>query len=166
MIYDQELQTGPRQCQGELHLFHALFSRTTWVSRHQKGKPFWILLEQEMMGWQWLQLDHMQIICTSLQTDNHTSTHHSIFTGRMPFLPPNPQRQSTEGMDVKVNQYAKYCSQRSFIMAALSNRAGHYIFALWFLSSSICLLFFPRFTSYCLDTNRADWLLDTNNSRN
>jgi len=23
---------------------------TTWVSRHQKGKPFWILLKQEMMG--------------------------------------------------------------------------------------------------------------------
>jgi len=22
------------------------FSRTTWVSRHQKGKPFWILLKQ------------------------------------------------------------------------------------------------------------------------
>jgi len=42
---------------------------TTWVIRHQKGKPFWILLEQEMMGWQWHQLDHMQIICTSLQTD-------------------------------------------------------------------------------------------------
>jgi len=27
-----------------------------------------------MIGWQWYQLDHMQIICTSLQTDNHTST--------------------------------------------------------------------------------------------
>jgi len=26
------------------------------------------------MGWQWHQLDYMQIICTSLQTDNHTST--------------------------------------------------------------------------------------------
>jgi len=52
----------------------AFFSRTTWVSRHQKGKPFWILLEQQMMGWQWHQLDHMQIICTSLQTDNHAST--------------------------------------------------------------------------------------------
>jgi len=52
----------------------ALFSRTTWVSQQQKGKPFWILLEQEMMGWQWHQLDHMQIICTSLQTDNHDST--------------------------------------------------------------------------------------------
>jgi len=27
-----------------------------------------------MMGWQWHQLDHMQIICTSLQTDDHAST--------------------------------------------------------------------------------------------
>ena len=27
-----------------------------------------------MMGWQWHQLDYMQIICTSLQTDNHAST--------------------------------------------------------------------------------------------
>jgi len=26
------------------------------------------------MGWQWHLLDHMQIICTSLQTDNHAST--------------------------------------------------------------------------------------------
>ena len=27
-----------------------------------------------MMGWQWHLLDHMQIICTSFQTDNHAST--------------------------------------------------------------------------------------------
>jgi len=54
--------------------FNSLFSGTTWVSRHQKGKPFWILLKQEMVGWQWHQLDHMQIICSSLQTDNHAST--------------------------------------------------------------------------------------------
>jgi len=47
---------------------------TTWVSQHQKSKPIWILREQEMMGWQWHQLDHMQIISISLQTDNHTST--------------------------------------------------------------------------------------------
>jgi len=26
-------------------------------------------MKQEMMGWQWHQLDHMQIICTSMQTD-------------------------------------------------------------------------------------------------
>jgi len=52
-----------------LHPFNGTFSRTTWVSLHQKRKPFWILLEQEMMGWQ----------C------------------RMPFLSHNQQRQRTEG---------------------------------------------------------------------
>jgi len=36
-------------------------------------------------------------VCTLLQTDNHASTPPlSVFTGRMPFLPPNQQRQSTE----------------------------------------------------------------------
>jgi len=29
--------------------------------------------KQEMKGWQWHQLDHMQIICTLFQTDNHAS---------------------------------------------------------------------------------------------
>jgi len=27
-----------------------------------------------MMGWQWQLLDHMQIICTLLQTDNNANT--------------------------------------------------------------------------------------------
>jgi len=69
-----------------------------WVSRHQKGKPFWNLLEQEMMGWQWHQLDHMQIICTSLQTDNHASTSPLSFC-RLDALPAAQQTlcQSTEG---------------------------------------------------------------------
>jgi len=62
-----------------LHPFNGPFSRTTWVSRHQTGKTFWILLEQEMMGWQWHQLDHMQIICTSLQTESTPVPHHSVF---------------------------------------------------------------------------------------
>jgi len=63
------------------HTFNGLFTRTTWVSRHQKGKPFWILLKQEMMGWQWHQLDHMQNICTTLQTDNHSRTSSLNFYG-------------------------------------------------------------------------------------
>jgi len=47
--------------------------------------------------WQWHQLGQMQV-CTLLQTDNLTSIPPlSVFTGRMPFLPPNQQRQSTEG---------------------------------------------------------------------
>ena len=37
-------------------------------------------------------------VCTSLQTDNHASNPTlSFFTGRTPFLPPNQQRQITDG---------------------------------------------------------------------
>jgi len=36
-------------------------------------KPAPERLKQEMMGWQWHQLDHIQIICTLLQTDNDVS---------------------------------------------------------------------------------------------
>jgi len=37
-------------------------------------------------------------VCISLQADNHASTPLlGFFTGRMPFLPPNQQRQITEG---------------------------------------------------------------------
>jgi len=86
-----------------LHPFNGLFSRSAWVSWHRKGKTFWILLEQEMMGWQWHQLDHMQIMCTSLQTDNHASTvpHHSVFyrSHALPVAqPPVSLCQSTEGI--------------------------------------------------------------------
>jgi len=37
-------------------------------------KAIWILMKQEVMGWQQCQLDHMHIICTSLQSDNNAST--------------------------------------------------------------------------------------------
>jgi len=53
--------------------FNGLFSRTSWVSRTRKVKPIWILMKHEMV-WQWHQLDHVQIICTLFQTDNHAST--------------------------------------------------------------------------------------------
>ena len=43
------------------------------MSRYQKGKPIWILLEARDSEWQWHQLGHMQV-CTLLQTDNHTNT--------------------------------------------------------------------------------------------
>ena len=60
-----------------LHPFNGLFSRTSWVSRYQKGKTSLDLNEARddgVLGRQWHQLDHMQTICTSLQTDNHTNT--------------------------------------------------------------------------------------------
>jgi len=41
-------------------------------------------------------------VCTSLQTDNHASTPSlKFFTGRMPFLLLNQQRQSTEGKYIR-----------------------------------------------------------------
>jgi len=78
------------------HPFNGSFSGTTQVSQYQKGKTNLDFTEARDSEWQWHQLDHMQV-CTSLQTDNHTSTPPlKFFTGRMPFLPPNQQRQSTE----------------------------------------------------------------------
>ena len=85
-----------------LHPFNGLFSRTTWVSQYQKGKTSVDLNEARydgVLGQQWHQLDHMQTICTSLQTDNHTNTSSLVFTGRMPFLTSNQQRQSSESTD-------------------------------------------------------------------
>jgi len=67
------------------------------VSQYQKGKTNLDCTKARDSEWQWHQLGHMHV-CTSLQTDNHASTPPlSFFTGRMPFLPPNQQRQSTEG---------------------------------------------------------------------
>ena len=75
----------------------AHFSGATRVSWYQKGKTNLDFTEARDSEWQWHQLGHMQV-CTSLQTDNHASTPPTVFfTGRMPFLPPNQQRQSTEG---------------------------------------------------------------------
>jgi len=65
----------------------------------RKIKPIWILLKQETVSGS----VHMQV-CTSLQTDNHASTPPLIFfTGRMPFLPPNQQCQSTEGKSSSIS---------------------------------------------------------------
>jgi len=70
------------------------------VGRYQKGKTNLEFTEARDSEWQWHQLGHMQV-CTLLQTDNHASTPPlKFFTGRMPFLLPNQQRQSTEGQIV------------------------------------------------------------------
>ena len=66
------------------------------VSQYQKGKTDLDFIGARNSEWQWHQLGNMQV-CISLQTDNHASTTTQFFTSRMPFLPPNQQRQSTEG---------------------------------------------------------------------
>jgi len=72
-----------------------ILSGTIQVSWYQKGKNKINLdfLEQEPASGS----DISWAICKS-QADNHASTPPlKFFTGRMPFLPPNQQRQSTEG---------------------------------------------------------------------
>jgi len=54
--------------------FNGIFSGQPGKAGIIKAEPFWTSMKQEMMGWQWHQLDHMQITCTSFQTDNHTNT--------------------------------------------------------------------------------------------
>jgi len=72
------------------------------VSRYQKGKTNLYFTEARDSELQWYQLGHMQA-CTLLQADNHASNPPlSVFTGRMPFLPPNQQHQSTEGIIAEI----------------------------------------------------------------
>ena len=74
----------------------AHFSELPGWAGTRKVKPIWILLKQETVsgsGISWA-------ICKSAPRSRQITmpaTHHSVFTGRMPFLPPNQQRQSTEG---------------------------------------------------------------------
>ena len=75
-------------------------SRTTWVSRYQKGKTWQVktnldLLEQEIVSGSGICWAICKVCTSSQTTTQHPTT--QFFTGRMPFLPPNQQRQSTEG---------------------------------------------------------------------
>jgi len=76
------------------------------VSRYEKGKTNLDLTEardSECSGISWA-------ICKSAHCSSQITTpapHHSVFTGRMPFLPPNQQRQSTEGIQYSVMRKKK-----------------------------------------------------------
>ena len=85
-------------CTIHTHCLTALFPGLPGWAGTRKVKPNLDFTEARDSEWQWHQLGHMQV-CISLLTDNHASTTplQSFFTGRMPFLPPNQQRQSTEG---------------------------------------------------------------------
>jgi len=77
-------------CGQPLHTqpFNGPLSRTTRVSRYQKGKTNLDFTEGRDSEWQWHQLGHMQV-CISLQTDNHASTPPlSFFTGCLPAAQP------------------------------------------------------------------------------
>jgi len=74
----------------------ALFPGLPGWAGTRKVKPVWILLKQKRVsggGIRWA-------ICKSAPRSRQITMpapHHSVFIGRMPFLLPNQQRQSTEG---------------------------------------------------------------------
>jgi len=78
----------------KLQPFNGLFSRTTWVSRYQKGKTnldFTGARTVSGSGISWA-------VCKSAPRSRQITCQHPttlFFTGRMPFLPPNQQRLST-----------------------------------------------------------------------
>jgi len=89
----------------QLHYAHTRpsngpLSETTRVGRYQKGKPVWILLKQETVSGS----DISWAICKSAPHNRQITTQFII--GRMPFLPPNQQRQSTEGRDFDIDTLA------------------------------------------------------------
>jgi len=67
-----------------------------------------------MLGWHWHQLDHMLIICTLLQTNNHAITSSLIFY-RLDALPDTQQQfQSTEGKNIRTRTCNIFTRRRSF----------------------------------------------------
>ena len=81
------------------HPFNGPLSGTTQVSRYHRGKTNVDFTEARDSEWQWHQLGHMQVCTCSRQTTTPALHQSVFFTDRMPFLPPNQQRQSTEGND-------------------------------------------------------------------
>ena len=73
----------------------------------RKVKPIWILPKQETVSGS----DISWAVCKSAPHSRQITMpapHYSFFfTGRMPFLPPNQQRQSTEGTEVLQHYLAK-----------------------------------------------------------
>jgi len=60
------------------HTFNGTLSRTTQVSRYQKGTTNLDFTGARDSERQWYQLGHMQV-CTLLQTDNHANTSLLVF---------------------------------------------------------------------------------------
>jgi len=83
------------------HPFNGPFSGTTRLGRYQKGQTSLDFNEARDSEWQW----HQMAIYKSAPRSRQITTpapHHSVFyIGRMPFLPPNQQRQSSEGTNVE-----------------------------------------------------------------
>ena len=76
----------------------ALFPGLPGWAGTRKVKPIWILLKQETVGGSGISWTICKSAPSSRQITTPAPHRSSFFTGRMPFLPPNQQCQSTEGI--------------------------------------------------------------------
>ena len=95
-VYPRIPPNTPLVTHTHAHPFNGPFPGLPGLASTRKVKPIRISLEQETVsgsGISWA-------ICKSASRSRQITMplpHHSFFTGQMPFLPPNQQRQSTEG---------------------------------------------------------------------
>jgi len=75
----------------------ALFPGLPGRACTRKVKAIWILLKQEIVSGSGISWATCKSAPRSRQITCQYPTTQGFFTGRMPFLPPNQQRQSTEG---------------------------------------------------------------------
>jgi len=81
----------------------ALFPGLPRWAGTRKVKPIWILLKQDTVSGSGISWAICMSASCSRQITMPAPHHSSFFTGRMPFLPPNQQRQSTEGITANTN---------------------------------------------------------------
>jgi len=91
------------------HPFNGLFSRTTWVSRHEKVKPFWILMKQEMMGGSGISwtMDHLYIAA-------YRQPCHHLITWSLQARCFSSRRSSNSVKALKANEFGQNCLDISY----------------------------------------------------
>ena len=93
------------------HTFSRLTAPFPWLPRWastRKVKPIWILLKQETVSGSGISWAICESVSRSRQITMPVLHDAKFFAGRMAFLPPNQQRQSTEGKTTKGNNPQNY----------------------------------------------------------
>ena len=99
-------------------LFCCLFMTTLTGSASTRMSPFWILSQLRMTevvsGDNW----SYKTCKAAVKMSSPTNQHPVFFTGRMPFLSPNQQRQSTEGNLIYM-YLIQLCEVKMFALSAM-----------------------------------------------
>ena len=106
------------------HLTALFLGLPRWAGA-RKVKPIWILLKQETVSGSGISWAICKSASRSRQITMLVPHHSSFFAGRMPFLPPNQQRQSTEGNTsviwVEVSIFSKHITSVICLLQMLTS---------------------------------------------